>query len=232
MSLLTVRLLTAPLLTLPLGQAPPSAFMTGLLGQPGRRAAASGPLRALAVTVAVSNLGLGALFSVFVLFARIRLGAGPLGYGMLLGVMAAGGLAGGLAAGRVTSAIRAATALRADLVVEAFTYAGLLLTRDPVIAAALLAFLAANLAVFSSVSATLRQSLAPPGMLGRVQGAYRAVGNGGLLTGAALGGLLTSAAAPLWLGLAAIATVIALTWRALGAVPDAPHHSGARRALR
>ena len=33
------------------------------------------------------------------------------------------GLAGGLAAGRVTSAIRAATALRADLVVEAFTYA-------------------------------------------------------------------------------------------------------------
>ena len=43
---------------------------------------------------------------------------------MLLAVMAAWGLAGGLAAGRVTSAIRAATALRADLVVEAFTYAG------------------------------------------------------------------------------------------------------------
>ncbi|HEX9358370.1 MAG TPA: MFS transporter, partial [Streptosporangiaceae bacterium] len=176
------------------------------------------PLRALALTVAVSNLGLGALFSVFVLFARIRLGTGPLGYGMLLAVMAAGGLAGGLAAGRVTPAIGAATALRADLVVEAFTYAGLLLTHDPVIAAALLAFLAANLAVFSSVSATLRQSLAPPGMLGRVQGAYRAVSNGGLLTGAALGGLLTSAVgltAPLWLGLAAITTAIALTWRPL-----------------
>ena len=39
---LTAALLTAALLTLPLGQAPPSAFMTGLLGQPGRRGAAPG----------------------------------------------------------------------------------------------------------------------------------------------------------------------------------------------
>ena len=106
----------------------------------------------------------------------------------------------------MTSAIGAGTALRVDLAVEALTYAGLLLTRDPVVAGALLAFLSANLAVFSSVGATLRQSLAPPGMLGRVQGAYRAISSTGLLAGAALGSLLTSVAgltAPLWLGLAA-----------------------------
>jgi Na+/melibiose symporter-like transporter len=83
------------------------------------------------------------------LFTRVRLGTGPLGYGLLLAVMAAGGLVGGLAAGRVTSAIGAAPALRAGLVVEALTYAGLLLTRDPVVAAGLLAFLSANLAVCS-----------------------------------------------------------------------------------
>ncbi len=179
------------------------------------------PLRGLALAVALSNLGLGALFSVFVLFARVRLGTGPIGYGLLLAGMAAGGLAGGLAAGRVTSAIGAGTALRVDLAVEALTYAGLLLTRDPVVAGALLAFLSANLAVFSSVGATLRQSLAPPGMLGRVQGAYRAISSTGLLAGAALGGLLTSAAgltAPLWLGLAAITMVIALAWRSFGAL--------------
>ena len=178
-------------------------------------------LRGLALAVALSNLGLGALFSVFVLFARVRLGTGPLGYGLLLAVMAAGGLAGGLAAGRVTSAIGAGTALRVDLAVEALTYAGLLLTRDPVVAGGLLAFLSANLAVFSSVGATLRQSLAPPGMLGRVQGAYRAISSTGLLAGAALGGLVTSVAgltAPLWLGLAAITVVIALAWRSFGAL--------------
>jgi len=182
------------------------------------------PLRGLALTVALSNLGLGALFSVFVLFARVRLGTGPLGYGLLLAVLAAGGLVGGLAAGRVTSAIGAGTALRVDLVVEAVTYAGLLLTRDPVVAGALLAFLSANLAVFSSVGATLRQSLAPPGMLGRVQGAYRAISTTGLLAGAALGGLLTSVAgltAPLWLGLAAITMVIVLAWPPFGALGTA-----------
>jgi predicted MFS family arabinose efflux permease len=72
-------------------------------------------------------------------------------------------------------------------------------------------------------------------MPGRVQGAYRAVSNGGLLAGAVLGGLLTSTVsltAPLWLGLAAIATVIALAWHAAGTGPDAPHHSGAQRAIR
>jgi predicted MFS family arabinose efflux permease len=120
---------------------------------------------------------------VFVLFARVRLAA-----------VAAGGLLGGLAAGRVTSAVGPGTALRVELAVEALTYLGLLLTRDPAAAAVLLAFLAANLAVFSSVGAALRQSLAPPGMLGRVQGGYRAVSNSGLLAGAALGGLLTAAA--------------------------------------
>ena len=92
------------------------------------------------------------------------------------------------------------------------------------VAGALLAFLSANLAVFSSVGATLRQSLAPPGMLGRVQGAYRAVSSTGLLAGAALGSLLTSVAgltAPLWLGLAAITMVIALAWRPFGALGTA-----------
>jgi MFS family permease len=57
-------------------------------------------------------------------------------------------------------------------------------------------------------------------MLGRVQGAYRAISTTGLLAGPALGGLLTSAAgltAPLWLGLAAITMVIVLAWR-----PSAP----------
>ena len=203
----------------PAGQVPRltwrASMREGLTWLAGHR-----PLRGLALAVALSNLGLGALFSVFVLFARVRLGTGPLGYGLLLAVMAAGGLAGGLAAGRVTSAIGAGTALRVDLAVEALTYAGLLLTRDPVVAGGLLAFLSANLAVFSSVGATLRQSLAPPGMLGRVQGAYRAISSTGLLAGAALGGLVTSAGltAPLWLGLAAITVVIALAWRSFGAL--------------
>ena len=64
----------------------------------------------------------------FTLFARARLGSGPLGYGVLLAVIAAGGLA----AGRVIPAVGAGPALRAELVLEALSYLGLLLTRSPV----------------------------------------------------------------------------------------------------
>ena len=59
---------------------------------------------------------------------------------------------------------------------EALTYPGLLLTRSPVAAAALLAPLAANLTVFSSVGASRRQSLAPPGMPVRLTGAANPCG--------------------------------------------------------
>ena len=239
-ALLVVTLLTA---TLPAGPHPRPRPPGPSPAPGGRAAAASHPpraarrlavpeslgwlarhrvLRTLAISAALSNLGLGALLSVLVLFARVRLGTGPLGYGLLLAVIAAGGLAGGLAAGRVTAALGAGTALRAELILEALTYPGLLLTRSPVAVAALLGVLAANLTVFSSVGAALRQSLAPPGMLGRVQGAYRAVSNSGMLAGAALGGLLTSAfglTAPLWLGLAALTVVIAAAWRPFGALP-------------
>ena len=48
------------------------------------------------------------------------------------------------------------------------------------------------------------------------------LGYGRLLAVAAGGGLLG--------GLAAITTVIATTWHAVGTVPHAPHHSGAQRA--
>jgi predicted MFS family arabinose efflux permease len=175
-------------------------------------------LRTLALAAAVSNVGLGAVFSVFVLIARVRLGIGPVGYSLLLAAVASGGLIGGLLAGRVVAAIGAGTALRVELAVETLSYLGLLLIRDAAAAAALLALLAMHLTIFSAVSASLRQSLAPPDMLGRVQGSYRAVSNGGMLAGAALGGILTSVAgltAPFWVGLAGMAVVLSFAWPAL-----------------
>jgi hypothetical protein len=66
-------------------------------------------------------------------------------------------------------------------------------------------------------------------------GAGHSIGVHDPLSGAALGGLLTSAAgltAPLWLGLAASTTVIALAWHPVGTVPDARHASGVPRANR
>ena len=176
-------------------------------------------LRTLAVTVAVSNVGLGAVFAVFVLVARVRLGVGPLGYGLLLAASALGGIAGGLLADRVVRAIGAGWVLRVEMIVEIFTYLGLALTRSAVVAGGLLALLGMHLVMFSTVTASLRQSLAPANMLGRVYGAYRTASNGGMLAGAVLGGLLSSyfgLTAPFLLGFTAMTTVTASVWGSLG----------------
>ncbi len=175
-------------------------------------------LRTLALTAGISNVGLGAVFSVFVLAARARFGTGPSGYGLLLAASAAGGLAGGLLASRAAGSIGAGWVLRGELAVETFTYPGLALTRSAIVAGALLALLGMHLVMFSTVSASLRQSLAPAGMLGRVHGAYRLVSNGGMLAGAALGGLASTClglTAPFWLGFIAMSAVSALVWGVL-----------------
>jgi MFS family permease len=69
--------------------------------------------------------------------------------------------------------------------------------------------------MFSTVSASLRQSLAPANMLGRVHGAYRVASNGGLLAGAALGGLVSTyfgLTAPFLLGFIAMTAVSVVVW--------------------
>jgi predicted MFS family arabinose efflux permease len=175
-------------------------------------------LRTLALTAGISNIGLGAVFSVFVLAARARFGTGPPGYGLLLAASAAGGLAGGLLAARAVGSIGAGWVLRAEMAVETFTYLGLALTRSAIAAGALLALLGMHLVMFSTVSASLRQSLAPAGMLGRVHGAYRLVSNGGMLAGAALGGVASTClglTAPFWLGFTTMSGVTALAWGVL-----------------
>jgi MFS family permease len=175
-------------------------------------------LRTLALTVAISDVGLGAVFSVFVLVARVRLGLGPVGYGLLLGASAIGGVAGGLLADQAVSAIGAGWVLRAEMIVETLTYLGLALTRSAIIAAVLLALLGMHLVMFSTVGASLRQSLAPANMIGRVHGAYRLASNGGMLAGAALGGLISShfgLTAPFWLGFTAMTAVSVVVWGTL-----------------
>lgn len=175
-------------------------------------------LRTLALTAGISNVGLGAVFAVFVLVARVRLGVGPLGYGLLLATSAIGGIAGGLLADRAVAAVGAGWVLRAEMIVEILTYLGFALTRSAIIAAVLLALLGMHLVMFSAVSASLRQSLAPATMLGRVHGAYRVVSNGGMLAGAALGGLASAVfglTAPFLLGFAVMTAVTVAVWGTL-----------------
>lgn len=178
-------------------------------------------LRATALMISVENMVLGSVFSIMVLIARERLGLGPVGYGLLISASAVGGILGGLVAGRVIGLIGAGTTIRAGLVVEALCNLGLAVTRVAWLAGAILAALGLHLVIFSTINATLRQSIAPPGMLGRIHSAYRLLSNGGMLTGAALGGLTASyfgLTAPFWIGFVAVTALACGSWRLLGQV--------------
>lgn len=173
-------------------------------------------LRTLAVTVALSNLSLGALWSIMVLLAKERLGLDSVGYGLLLAAAAVGGVAGGLLTPRIVAALGPGTTMRIGLIVEALTYLGLALTRSAVLAGVIIAALGLHLVVFSTIGATMRQSLVPAALLGRVHSAYRLMTTIGMLLGAAVGGLIAryfGLTAPFWLGLVAVIAVTVAVWR-------------------
>jgi MFS family permease len=173
-------------------------------------------LRTVSIMVAVSNVSLGAAGSVLVLYAQQRLGLGPVGYGVLLVAIAVGGVIGGLTAGRVIAAIGAGTALRLGMIIEVVHNLGLALTRNVVLAGVALGLLGLHLIVTSTVMSSLRQSIAPPDMLGRVHSAYKLLSAGGMVAGGALGGVIAASfglTAPFWLGVAGMSAMTVWTWR-------------------
>ncbi|MFI0486127.1 MFS transporter [Actinomadura sp. 9N215] len=187
-------------------------------------------LRTMSVTVGLSNLGLGAVFSIAVLIARERLGVGPVGYGFLLTAGAVGGVIGGLTAGRIIALLGTGTTLRTGLIIEMLVHLGLALTHSAIVAGGLFALLSLHLIVFSTIGASLRQQIVPARLLGRVHSAYRLVTNSGMFLGSVLGGVLAhhfGLTAPFWLGLACTATLTASAWRTLSnrAVQTARAHA-------
>jgi MFS family permease len=208
-------------LTLTVGRSPVSKHRVTIreaIGEGLRWLLGNRILRTLALTVAMSNVGLGAVLSILVLIAQQRLGLGSVGYGVLLTASAIGGILGGLLADRVTRLLGPGTTLRVGLLVEALAHLGFALTRNPVLAGILLGILGLHLLLFSTVNVSLRQGIAPPEMLGRVHSAYRLLSNGGMFLGAALGGVLATAfglTAPFWVGAVGMMLVAALSWRVL-----------------
>lgn len=129
-------------------------------------------LRVLALLGGALNLMFTGLFSILVLFAQERLGLDAAGYGILLSVGAVGGVAGSLSAsrlarfgpGRVTVAM---------IGIQAVLWLSIAATTSPLVAAALL--VAGYFTVFAAgvFMASLRQTLVPDQLLGRVTSAAR-----------------------------------------------------------
>lgn len=172
-------------------------------------------VRATALMAAGINLFAAAVLGVLVLVAQERLGLDDTGYGLLLSAAAVGGIAGAVTAPRLVRWLGYGPAIVfVEIGFPALGALGLALTRDPVVAAAMLALDSFGSGIGNVLVATVRQAAVPEHLLGRVTSAYRLFALGALPLGAALGGLLgrVNLTAPLWasfIGLVLLAIAVA-----------------------
>lgn len=130
----------------------------------------------------------GGLIAILVLYARQLLGLGSLGFGLLVACFALGGVAGAMAAPALTARFGAARILKLTVVGSALAVAAAGGAGSGVTAGLFVAgYGAVNLA-WTVTAVSLRQSLVPPELLGRVAMAYQMVTGGGTALGAAAAG--------------------------------------------
>lgn len=148
-------------------------------------------LRATCLLIGLSNLAVLGVLAIAVLYALEILHVSGIGYGLLLAVIAIGGLLGLLAAPRISARLGTGRALQLAFALCPLSFLAGGLTSNAVVAAVAFMFVGASVSIGNVVTTTLRQVLIPRLMFGRVNGAYRLV-IGGM---APLGGLLGGVAA-------------------------------------
>jgi MFS family permease len=175
-------------------------------------------VRTLAITVFTFNVTFGAAWSVLVLYARLRLGMGALGFGLITTAIAAGGLLGTVSYGWLERHVPLGVIMRSGLIIETLTHLALALTRWVWFALIIFAVFGAHAFIWGTTSATVRQRAVPAQFQGRVSSVYLTGVVGGIVIGSALGGLVASVwgiTAPFWFAFAGSAIILALIWRSL-----------------
>lgn len=147
-------------------------------------------LRRLAVILGILNaLGSGTL-AVFVLFGQEILGLGASEFGLLLTAGAAGGVVGSLVASGFSEKLGSGATLQFTLITGALTSIGIGLTSSAVLVWIMFAVTSLGAVMWNVVTVSLRQTIIPDRLLGRVNSVYRFFGWGMMPIGAFLGGLL------------------------------------------
>jgi MFS family permease len=150
-------------------------------------------LRTLAVVLGVLNLLDSAVVAILVLYSLEVLGLSQQAFGILLTAAGVGALAGSLFAQRLSAWMGPGRLLVvAVLVIGAATLVPAVWT-NPIAVGVSMATVAAFAVAWNVVTVSLRQSIVPDALLGRVNSAYRLLGWGTLPIGALLGGFLAEA---------------------------------------
>lgn len=175
-------------------------------------------VRVLVLTIFIFNITFGAAWSVLVLYVAERLGLGAIGFGVVTTVMALGGLLGTVGYGWITRRLSLGNIMRIGLILETLTHLALAVTTSPAVALPIFFAFGVHAFVWSTTSVTIRQRAAPLDLQGRVTSVNMVGVYGGLVLGAAVGGLLArefGVTAPFWFAFAGSAVFLVLIWRQL-----------------
>ena len=150
-------------------------------------------LRALTIGMASFNLAYNIAFAPLVLFAQDRLHLSERGFGLLLAMVAVGGLVGAWVAPRLGRRITSLQTYAMGLALQGLAWGSIGLWPNRWVAGAALAFIGLASMVVTVIGASARQSLSPDELLGRISAGTRTMGLGAAGVGALLGGVIADA---------------------------------------
>lgn len=154
-------------------------------------------LRTLAIVLGVINLAGTLSFATFVLFVQEILDLGAAGFGVLSTATAIGAVVGSLLAADVSHRIGAGASLLVTLATGAIVPTIIGLTSTALVVGSASVAFGFSVVLWNIITVSLRQSIIPDHLLGRVNSVYRFFGWGGLPIGAFLGGALVTLVEPI-----------------------------------
>jgi MFS family permease len=147
-------------------------------------------LRTLTAMAAVINLVLHASYAIFVLFALELLGLSEAAFGLLLVAEAIGSFLGASVASRVSGRLGTGATIVVAIGLASVTNLVIGMSSNALLVGAMLVLLSVAGVVWNILTTSLRQSIVPDRLLGRVNSAHRFVAWGAIPLGALLGGFL------------------------------------------
>ena len=145
-------------------------------------------LRNLAVFLGLANALSTMAFATYVLFAQENLGLDAGGFGVVMTGLAVGGVAGSLAAARLSRLLGPGASLFLSLGGSALGYVLVAVTNQPWVVWLMMAATTFLAMVWNVITVSLRQTIIPDRLLGRVNSVYRFFGWGMMPLGGAAGG--------------------------------------------
>jgi MFS family permease len=152
-------------------------------------------LRTLALALGAMNGTAAAVMATYVLFAQEILLLDGLGFGLLLAAGSVGALLGSILAPNVSARLRSGPTMMLTVAIPVVGFGITAVSSNAFVVGAAFAAFGFGAVLWNVVTVTLRQTIIPDALLGRVNSVYRFIGWGAMPLGTLLGGALVSAVA-------------------------------------